>query len=100
VPDSDIGRPLIDHLVGALLEMQWHVETERLGGLKVDHQLELDRGLDGKLARLRALENAIDIRRRAPKIIDLVISVGQQRRVQRKSGMDKRQGGDSEQPAM
>ena len=38
----------------------------------------LTRGLDGKLARLRALEDAIDIGRRAPKIIDLVISVGQQ----------------------
>ena len=27
----------------------------------VDHQLELDRGLDGKLARLLALDDAIDI---------------------------------------
>ena len=58
--------------------MQRHVEAERLGGLEVDHQLELDRGLDGKLARLRALEDAIGIGRRAPKIIEQVISVGQQ----------------------
>ena len=69
VPKADIGS-LFDHLVGALLEMQRHVEAERLGGLEVDHQLELDRGLDGKLARLRALEDAIDIGRRAPKIIE------------------------------
>ena len=53
-------------------------EAERLGGLEVDHQLELDRGLDGKLARLLALEDAIDIGRRAPKIIGQVNSVGQQ----------------------
>ena len=59
-------------------DRQWHVEAERLGGLEVDHQLELDRGLDGKLARLRALEDAIGIGRRAPKIIDQVTSVGQQ----------------------
>ena len=58
--------------------MQRHVEAERLGGLEIDHQLELDRGLDGKLARLRALEDAIGIGRRAPKIIEQVISVGQQ----------------------
>ena len=58
--------------------MRRHVEAERLGGLEVDHQLELDRGLDGKLARLRALEDAIGIGRRAPKIIEPVISVGQQ----------------------
>jgi hypothetical protein len=55
-----------------------HATAERFGGLEVDHQLELDRGLDGKLARLGALEDAIGIRRRAPKIIDHVISVGQQ----------------------
>jgi hypothetical protein len=36
-----------DHLVGALLELQRHAEAERLGGLHIDHQLELDQGLDG-----------------------------------------------------
>src|SRR6266542_5280404 len=58
--------------------MQWHLEAESLGGLKVDHQLELDRGLDRKLARLHALEDAVGIGRRAPKIIEPVKSVGQQ----------------------
>src|SRR6266478_2189491 len=69
---------LLDHLVGALLEMQRHVEAERLGGLEIDYQLELYWGLDRKLARLRAPQNLIHIRRRAPKIIGRVISVGQQ----------------------
>ena len=54
---------------GALLKMQRHVEAERRGGLEVDHQFELDGGLDRKLVRLRALEDAIGIGRRAPKII-------------------------------
>jgi hypothetical protein len=34
----------------------------------VDDKLELDRGLDGKLVRLRSLENAIDIGGRAPEL--------------------------------
>src|SRR5262245_30865695 len=58
--------------------MRRHVEAECLGGLEVNNKLELDRGLDWKLARSSTLEDAIDIRRRTPKIIDQVISVGQQ----------------------
>jgi hypothetical protein len=70
-------RPF-DHLVGALLKMQWHIEAERLGGLEVDHKLELDGCLDGKFVRPRTPEDAIGIGRRAPKIIGQVNSVGQQ----------------------
>src|SRR5215470_5890299 len=65
-------------MVGALLEQQRHVEAKRLGGLEIDRQLKLGRGLDGKLARLRALEDSVDITGRAPIIIELVNSVGQQ----------------------
>jgi hypothetical protein len=60
---------LFKDFVSALLELHRYVETERLGGLHVDHQFELSRGLYGKLTRFRALEDAIDIGRRAPKII-------------------------------
>jgi hypothetical protein len=70
VPRGDLSRcsnvrgqncKLLDHLVGALLEKQRHVQSERLGSLEIDHQLKLDWGLDGKHARLLALEDAIDI---------------------------------------
>ena len=54
------------------------VSPEGVGGLEVDYQVELDRGLDWQLIRFLALENAIDIRRSAPEIIDQVISIGQQ----------------------
>ena len=78
-----------------------HREAERLGGLEVDLQLELDRGLDGKLARLRALEDSIGIGRRAPIIIELVNSVGQQAaEFSEEFGADRRQGGRSELPAI
>src|SRR5262249_4523805 len=60
----------LDHLVGELLKMQGHIEAERLGRLQVDHQLELDWRLNGKLARLLAFEDAISIRRRTPKLVD------------------------------
>ena len=52
---------LLDHLVGAAEQLCWRFETEGLGSLKVDHQLELDRSLDRKIARLLALEDAIRI---------------------------------------
>ena len=36
---------------GGIIKEQRHVEAQRLRGLKIDRQLELDRGLDGKFAR-------------------------------------------------
>src|SRR5262249_11299177 len=71
---ADIGW-LFDYLVGALLEMHRHDKADRLGGFQIDHELEFDRSLHGKLTWLLALKNAIDIRRRTPKIIDRVASV-------------------------
>ena len=68
----------IDHLICLGEQHGRNIEAERLGGLEVDHHFELDWGLDGKLARLRALEDAIGIGRRAPKTIGQVNSVGQQ----------------------
>src|SRR5215813_6931572 len=69
---------LLDHLVGALLEKNRHLDTECLGGLEIDHQVELEGDLDRKLVRLRASQDAIGIDRCAPKVIRLVSSVGQE----------------------
>ena len=52
---------LFDHLIGALLKLQRYIEAECLGGLEIDHQLELDRDLDRKLTRFGTLEDAIDV---------------------------------------
>ena len=65
-----------DHLVGTLSEKPRHFEPERLGGLEVDHQFKLDRGLNGKLARLLAFEDTINIDCCPPIRIELVNSVG------------------------
>src|SRR5258705_4401737 len=67
-----------DHLVGAAEQRRRHGEAEGFRGLEVDHQFELFRGLDGQFARLRALEDAIGIDCRAPKIIEYFISIGEQ----------------------
>ena len=61
---------LLDQLVGTREQRGRYCQPERLGGLEVDKQLELDRGLDWKLSWFLALEDLIDIRRRAPKIMD------------------------------
>ncbi len=53
-----------DHLVGEREQLVGYGKAERLGSLEVDDQLELDWGLDGKLARLLALDDAIGICRR------------------------------------
>jgi hypothetical protein len=53
--------PLFDHLVGGGEQRRWYLKPDCLGGLEVNHQLELDWRLDGKLARFRALENAVDV---------------------------------------
>ena len=72
---QDMRRTLLDHRVGELLKMQRHVEPTRLRALEIDHQLELDRGLDRKLARSRPSQNVIGIDRRKPKLIALLCSI-------------------------
>ena len=52
---------LFDHLVGASRKAGRHFKPKGLGGLEVNHELELSWMLDRKLARLLALQDAIDI---------------------------------------
>src|SRR6266446_2645832 len=51
----------INHLIRPLQEGLGGRQAERLGGLEVDHQLELRRLLDGEVAGLGALENLIHV---------------------------------------
>src|SRR5262245_15624585 len=67
-----------NHLVGAAEQRGRQVEPERLARLEIDCQLEFDRKLHRKLARLLALEDAIGVARRAAVTIETVVSVGQQ----------------------
>jgi hypothetical protein len=48
-------RNSFDHLVGGDEKLIWDLESERLGGLHVDDQLEFGRRLHGKLAGLGTL---------------------------------------------
>ena len=47
------------------------VKPERLGGLEINDELVLGRCLDRQVGRLLALEDAVDIARRAPMRLDV-----------------------------
>src|SRR5262249_49199287 len=59
----------LDHLVGAGKHGCRNVETQRLRGLEIDRQLELGRCLYGKVSRLLAFEDAIDVAGRASILV-------------------------------
>src|SRR5436190_13204641 len=69
---------LFDHLVSAREQRGWHIETERFGGLDVDHELVLGWQLHRKIGWLLALEDAVDVGGRAPIQVDSVRSVRHQ----------------------
>jgi hypothetical protein len=48
-------------VVRALEDRRRDGETEPLGDLEVDHQLELGRLLDGQIGRLGAFEDLVDV---------------------------------------
>jgi len=62
---------LFDDLVGAGEDRRRHGQSERPGGLEIDHQLEPRWLLDRKIGRLGALEDLPDVS------TEIAISVGQ-----------------------
>ena len=62
------GERSFDRLVGTGEQRRWDRQSERLGGLEIDHQLELGRLFDRKVARPSAFENPIDVVGYAPSL--------------------------------
>src|SRR5262249_43543964 len=75
------GQPLygsFDHLIRPCEERRRNRETEGLGGLEVDHQLELGWLLHGQIARLGPLEDLVDIDGGASGLLEEVRYIGHQ----------------------
>ena len=60
VPEADIAS-FIRSPVGALLELQRYVETQRFRGLEIYHKVILCRRLHRQVTRPFSLENAVNI---------------------------------------
>src|SRR5262245_56701618 len=65
-----------DYLGRAGEEHRWHGDAEHLRGLEVDDQLILCRRLHRQVARLLALEDAIDVSGGAPMLVDPITTIG------------------------
>src|SRR5262245_46023815 len=61
IPNRVATLPLLDHLVRALQEQRRDRQPERHGGLQVDDQLKLCRLLDGDVAGLGPLQDAVHV---------------------------------------
>ena len=60
VPKADIGT-LFDHLAGFDEQRRRHRQSERLGGLQIDHEIEFGRLHDRQVGGFFAFEDATDI---------------------------------------
>jgi hypothetical protein len=80
VPDSCIAAKsvLVDHLIGCHKHRLWDREAECLRNLQIDDNLVLCRRLHRQVGWLLALENAIDVARRAAILINRMHPIGSQ----------------------
>src|SRR5215467_12471732 len=79
---SDAARgpstPSFNHLVRSHEHARWHGQAERPSGLKVDDRFVLSRCLHWKVGGLNTTQDAVDIGRSLPKLIDAVDAVAQE----------------------
>ena len=64
-----------NHLVGALLDMQRYVESERFRGLEIDDQFNPGRKFDRQISRLCTLQDFVNIDCSVPKVLALINAV-------------------------
>src|SRR5262245_36804214 len=69
---------LFDHLVGASDQRRGEAKAERLRGRLVEDEIELGRLFDGQVARLRTLEDLVDIVGGASKDVREVCAIRHQ----------------------
>jgi Tripartite tricarboxylate transporter family receptor len=68
----------LDHLVGDAEQPGREGKAERLGGLHIDHQLELGRLLDRQLTHLGASEDAVNVACRLAELFGEIVTIGDQ----------------------
>jgi hypothetical protein len=79
------GHGLLDHLIRPLEERRRDRQAESLGGLEVDHQLELRGLFNGQVAGPRTLQYFVDILGSASIVAGEIWRVGHQQAVMRQS---------------
>ena len=63
------AHDLLDDLIRPRQQRRWDREAEGLGGLEVDHQLELRGLLNREIRRLGTLQDLVDVGRSASEEI-------------------------------
>jgi hypothetical protein len=71
-----VGLRLFDHLIRSEQKRRRDGQAQRLGGLEVDHQLELRGLLNGEIGRLGPFEDLVHVHGRESNRVCLSRSVG------------------------